>query len=460
MPQVFEVYVGGYWGDEGKGKLVGEAAARAAQFGGRVIIVRFQGGSNAGHTQYVHRGDEILKMVTHSASSGLTGGYDIGIAAQSAFNPTQFLAELHEGIARFGYKGRVMISERTGVLLDYHMKLDAWLESIGEKKIGTTKSGMGPFYMDKANRRTEITMAQYVSDDFPKRLEEVLKLKDLELSAAGILKPGYLDELVAQHEQARKELAPFVERLEYRLREYLDNGDHIIVEGGQGSLLDVDMGTKPDITPSHLLADHAFPAIGLPRTRSKVYVVEKAYPTRVGEGIMPTLDKLGFGNHVDTHADEFGATTGRKRRAGYPDWVAAKRSAVLLNSCDGIFITRFDVIQDIPIKVCVAYEYGGKVVAEMPLDLSGVNPVYSDKVYQWHLWDGPKDLSKPMEVDSQLRKIRADIVNAGWHALDKGALEYASDHDKYFGVPIVGISIGPSQGETVLRKGFFAGAGK
>ena len=454
MTQVLEAYVGLQWGDEGKGKIVDERVVYAQSLGDgkKVVVVRYQGGANAGHSVYVRTSSgELRKFVTHSAPSGLTSNADIAIGPHVAFNPLKFVAEVDEARRVFGYSGRILISERVGVLMDYHQKIDAWREGQQDGQgIGSTKQGIGPFYEDNARRTTRITFSEYLSNDFPHKLKRVLELKKRELEEVDALYDNYTEWLVAEHEQARKALHPFAERLEYRLTEYLEEGNHIIIEGAQGTGLDVDMGTIPEQTASHLLAPHAFPTIGLPRSVFTIYGVEKIYPTRVGKGHFPTLACDAFGDYVTENAGEFGATTGRKRRAGYPDWVFVYRAA-RINDCDEIYIMRADNVQDQDLKVCIAYQLpDGTLSTEVPLILEGVQPVYSPRTYRWHLFDGPSNLSKPETVDEQLKSLRKKYVDAGFSSLPGDLQQFVRDHEHFVGIPVAGISIGPSRGETVM----------
>ncbi len=457
MAQVLESYVGLQWGDEGKGKLIDEAVerARAENPGKRTVVVRYQGGANAGHSVYVRNEEgKLVKFVTHVSPSGLTNGADVAIGPQVAFNPIAFAEELESGKKLFGYDGRVLISERTGILMDYHKKIDRWYEeqSGDNAAVGSTKQGIGPFYMDNARRTTRLTVFEWASKRFSEKLRFILEQKKPELEAAGIWYPNYLEELIAQHDQARKTLACKVERLEYRIREYLERGDNILIEGGQGTGLDVDMGTIPDQTSSHLLAPHAFPGLGLPRREFRIIGVEKVYPSRVGKGHMPTLDIGEFGNSIVEEAGEFGATTKRRRRVGYPDWLYVKRSA-MLNDCDSVIITRADNLQNRDVKACIAYQLeDGMQITEVPLILDGVRPVYLKKMFEWNLWDGPRDLSKPEDVDAALRIHRQEYVSKGFDSLPEDLRRYVEEHDSFVGVRTIGVSIGPARGETVWRK--------
>jgi len=452
--QILEGYVCLYWGDSGKGKLVDEAVERAREQndGKKIIVARFQGGPNAGHSMWIRNtAGELVSFVSHAAPSGLANGADIAIGPSVAYDPEKFLRELKEARDLFGYDGRVMISERTGVLLDYHRKIDAWREGLRVKQIGTTKSGIGPFYEDNARRDTRITFADYVSDNFPEKLRLVLDLKQLELSElskAGILTPNYLEELVAIHEPIRRELRPFAERLEYRMQEYLEQGNHIILEGAQGTGLHVDLGTIDDVTSSHLLMPEGLASLGLPRRAFKIVGVEKIYPTRVGNGVMPTLDSEL--EEMGENAGEYGATTRRRRREGWPDFVFARRS-VFLNDCDSIALTRADCLQDRDVKVCIAYLVNDTLTEEVPLYLNEVKPVYAEQTFRWHLWDGPRDVSDPKIVDAELQEKRAGYVREGFKGLPLGLQSFVKVHNVFVGVPINQISIGPARGETVER---------
>jgi adenylosuccinate synthase len=213
-------------------------------------------------------------------------------------------------------------------------------------------------------------------------------------------------------------------------------------------MLDVDYGTNPDTTSSHLTAPAGLASLGLSRRLFEIYLVEKIYPTRVGSGYMPTLDESDFGTQVALNAGEFGATTGRKRRVGYPDLVVVAYSA-MVNDADGIYLTRVDCVQDWPLRVCHAYNFGGEEVTEVPLRLDQARPIYSDKTYNWHLWDGSRNFADPLKRDAQAEEARDYFVRQGFMSLPGPIDEFVRDHDSYVGVPIVGISIGPKRGQTI-----------
>jgi len=451
------IVVGMLWGDEGKAKILDELVQEAKEDNNqKVWVVRFQGGPNAGHTMCVRKDDELVKFVTHAAPSGLTSNSEIAIGPHTAFDTEKFMKELNEARELFNYDAGIHISERVGILFDYHRIIDGLQEAKRKNKVGTTKSGIGPFYMDNANRATRITFADYVGDNFHDKLKEVLKQKNKDLEEAKSLIPefedyslsNYIEKLIAVHNPIREELKEFVCRLEYRLREALENGENIIGEGAQGTMLHVNMGTIPDVSSSHLLAPEGLASLGLPRRAFKIYGIEKIYPTRVGNGFMPTLAEDEFGVETQKNSGEAGATTGRKRRVGYPDWVISKYAA-MLNDLDGIYLTRADCVQDKDLKVCTAYEIDGQEIAEVPLKLEIAKPFYSDKTYRWHLWDGTKDLSDPLKADKELAEKRKSLVEAGRDGLPEGLREFVENHDEYVRVPTIGVSIGPARGETI-----------
>ncbi len=446
MTQILEAIVGLQAGDEGKGKIVDERAVYAQEVNPdkRTVVVRYQGGTNAGHTLNVPYKGSTVKFVTHAAPSGITNGADIALGPNVAFNPEIFLSEVEEARRLFEYQGRILISERAGVLLDYHQKLDVFNEKNDIRNVGATGSGISPFYQDNARRVTRITFAEYISEQFPDKLKEALTIKKRELTEAEILTPHYEEELLVRHQPIRRALKKYSERLEYRLRkDYLEKGDNIIIEGAQGTMLDVDMGTIPDTTASHLLAPNAFASLGLPRKAFEIIGIEKVYPTRVGKGILPTLANDEFGRTVQQEAGEVGATTGRKRRVGYPDWVFIKYAA-MLNDCDSIILTRVDNVQDKELKVCVGYSCNGETIKEVPLDLRGVLPIYNNKTYKWHLWHANEKSEKAW---------KANYIQYGFDNFSVDLQYFIADHETYMEqYPIIAVSIGKNRGDTVYRK--------
>ena len=446
---VRKLVTGIIWGDEGKGKIVDDYVCLAQSFedGRDTVVARFQGGENAGHTLYVFINGKWERFVTHAAPSGIIRNTDIAIGPGVAFNPLSLIEEIKKADRLIGgYNGRILISNRVGICFDYHKMIDSARESAG-KGVGSTRSGIAPFYEDVARKTTRVTFQEYLSDKFPDKLRQVLEDKKVELEAIGINHSGMLEMLVEKHKSARQGLRGHGVDLEYRMAEYMKRGAHIIIEGAQGSGLDVDMGDIPNTTSSHLLAPNAFPSLGLKRKDFDIIGVEKIYVTRVGDGDFPTYTTDSFAEIGDLNG-EFGASTGRKRRVGYPDWVMARRNA-WLNDCDGIVLTRADCVQDREMKVCVAYEVDGKVRTEVPVSLTGVKPVYSGTSYKWKLWEGHRNLADPLNEPPELTAIRSDYVKNGFDGLPGATKEFVRDHDRFVGCKTIGISVGARSGETI-----------
>lgn len=446
-PPKRKVIVGLVWGDEGKGKVVDELTYDGLTEDENTLVVRYQGGKNAGHTLIFMLNGKWHKFVTHAAPSGIVRGTDIAIGPRVAFDPIAFVKELNQANELLdGYKGRILVSNRAGICFEYHGLIDAAVESAG-KGVGSTKSGIGPFYEDLARRTTRITFQDYLSERFPDRLKQVLEHKKAEMEAMGISVKGMLERLVETHKEPRNRLKDFGVDLEYRMTEYMKNGANIIIEGAQGSGLDRDMGDIPNTTSSELLAPCAFSSLGLRRQDFEIIGVEKIYPTRVGDGDFPTYATDSFAQVGDLNG-EFGASTGRRRRVGYPDWVMARRNA-WLNECDGIVLTRADGVQDRQMKVCTAYDVNEKVTTEVPVSLTGVKPVYGSNVYQWKLWEGHRNLADPLNEPLELTKARADYVAGGREALPQELRRFVDDHDRFVGCKTIGVSIGPKSGDTI-----------
>lgn len=482
--------VGGAWGDEGKGKIVVEEILEEQRAGKTVYNGRWQGGANAGHSIYIRINGVLHKFVAHASPSGAVCNANLFIGPDVAYDSVKFVKETKEARERFGFNSDILISERTGILFDYHISLDMAQELSRARQVGTTGSGIGTFYMDNSRRTTRLVFADYVSPNFKDRLKSIFHEKRDEFNAASgyllasaakkekgdeknqkiadehrqrgerlcIVKLNtYLDELISQHEPVIEELKHCGCQLEYVLNRALSRGDSIVLEGAQGTMLDVNAGTLPDVTSSHLLAQNGITSVGLPRRAFKIYVVEKVYPTRVGNGVMPTLAGDDFGVETQKNGGEQGATTGRLRRVGYPDWVVSAYAA-MMNDADGFILTRVDLVQDKELKHCVAYKRpSGEISNEMPLDLSSVKPVYSERTHKWHLWDGPTDLSDPLKVDEILRPLRERYVKGDWRNLPRGFRDYCLKHNEHVflstgrAVPIVAASISPVVGERVVN---------
>jgi adenylosuccinate synthase len=363
------VVVGAQWGDEGKGKIVDVLAERAD------LVVRYQGGANAGHT--VHTGTE--EFVLHQIPSGIIQGAVCVVGNGVVLDPETFFTELDALIARgIRVENRVFVSDRAHLTLPYHKLLDRARER--RDRIGTTGRGIGPTYEDKFGRR-----GVRVGD-----LRQLARAQ--ELVAARVDASNQMLQLLGASERAdAAEHRALVARLAPRLLplavdagrvvfEALARGESVLLEGAQGALLDVDHGTYPYVTSSNTTAGGAAVGAGIgPTALDAVLGVVKAYTTRVGNGPLPTEAPPAVAERIRQLGDEFGATTGRPRRCGWFDAVVV-RYAVRVNGLTGLAVTKLDVLDSFAeIPVCVGYRQGGDELDSMPADVEGferIEPIY------------------------------------------------------------------------------------
>jgi adenylosuccinate synthase len=370
------VVVGLQWGDEGKGKIVDYLSRK------HDVIVRCQGGSNAGHTVVI----EGQKYALHLVPSGiLTPGKINVIASGVVLDPVMLVKEIEELKARGVEVGdNLLISDRAHVVFDYHKALDKAQEagrSAGDK-IGTTGRGIGPAYSDKYSR-SGFRMGDLLADGFidsalRRRIEDANRLLKVYFNAEEVSVEGTLKQV---HEAAAT-LKPNVTDTAAALRKYLADGRKVLFEGAQGALLDIDYGTYPYVTSSNTTSAGIPTGTGLPpQVVKKVLGVLKAYTTRVGTGPLPTELTDATGEKLREAGGEYGATTGRPRRCGWFDLVAAKQG-VDINGCTSIALTKVDVLDGFDtIRICTAYELDGKRIGSMPSSaaaLERVKPVYEE----------------------------------------------------------------------------------
>ena len=367
------ILVGAQWGDEGKGKIIDVLTDRVD------VVVRTQGGNNAGHTVYL--GDQ--KYVLHLVPSGiLRPGKKCVIGNGVVVDPVSLVAEI-AGLRKLGVKvdGNLFLSETAHLVFPYHRELDAQRERLkGKYKIGTTKRGIGPAYGDKA-ARTGLRVIDLIN---PPRFEALLKRRLKEnnevLKAFGA-KPLSLKKVLAEYRAAGDFLKPFVANTTRLLHEATQRGDDILFEGAQGTFLDLDHGTYPFVTSSNTTAGGACTGSGVPPNRmDRVVGVMKAYTTRVGEGPLPT-ENAEIADMLHALGREFGATTGRPRRCGWFDSVATHEAAII-NGIDDLAITNIDGLDTLEvIQVCVAYRVGKTRFDYVPNDidlLTRCEPVYAE----------------------------------------------------------------------------------
>jgi adenylosuccinate synthase len=429
MPNV--VVVGAQWGDEGKGKVV-DLLTEHAQ-----VVVRFQGGNNAGHTLVV--GGQ--KTVLHLIPSGiLHPGKTCVIGNGCVLDPTVLMKEI-DGLKARGFlqdNAQLLISEHAHVIFPWHKHLDALREKArGGSAIGTTGRGIGPSYEDKVARRgirvrdlldTE-RLRRRVKERLPSALEEMAHLARQARAEEPLLDA---EAIVSEYTVLGSRLAPFVGDASLFLAEHIRKGTRIMLEGAQGTLLDVDHGTYPYVTSSNTVAGNAAVGSGIgPTAIDKVLGITKAYTTRVGGGPFPTELNDPIGERLRKVGDEFGATTGRPRRCGWFDSVVLRYSA-RVNGLWGLALTKMDVLSGLEtVKLCTAYELDGKRLTELPgelEDFSRVTPVY-EELPGW---------------EQRLAGCRT------LEDLPPAALKYVRRIEESTGVPVVCISVGAERGETIL----------
>ena len=367
------VLVGAQWGDEGKGKIIDVLTEEAD------VVIRYQGGNNAGHTVFI----KGTKYVLHLIPSGiLRPGTMCMIGNGVVVDPVSLIKEI-EGLRKQGVKidGNFFLSETAHLVFPYHALIDEWREHHkGKHKIGTTKRGIGPAYGDKVER-TGIRVGDLLNAKlFEFKLRNKITLNNEILKAWGA-KPLSFKKVFDEYSAASEKLRPFIVASVPLLHQWIKAGKNILFEGAQGTFLDIDYGTYPYVTSSNTTAGGACTGTGLPPHRvDRVVGVMKAYTTRVGEGPFPTENAV-IADMLHAMGREFGATTGRARRCGWFDSVATRFSQ-MVNGIDDIAVTNLDGLDTVAkIKICVAYRDGRKELECMPNDieqLRRITPVYKE----------------------------------------------------------------------------------
>ncbi len=410
------VVVGTQWGDEGKGRVI-DLLARKVH-----AVVRYQGGSNAGHTVIV----DGEKFVFHHIPSGILYPEKISIIANGVvIDPEKLLEEISDLEKRGVSTKNLCISAKAHVVMPYHKEVEVWEEKQrGKLKIGTTKRGIGPAYSDKVARRG-IRMESLLNKDLLKeRLSFNLKvykhLYGLEYSE---------EELLDRFLEYGDKLKKYITNTSLLIHNLMKEGKDILFEGAQGTLLDIDHGTYPYVTSSNCTAGGVCTGAGIgPRDISKVIGVAKAYTTRVGAGPFPTEVKGKIGRLLQERGNEYGATTGRPRRCGWFDGVAL-RYAARVNSLDELIITKLDILDPLDkVKICVAYRFRGKVIYDFPDEFTlweECEPIY-EEMNGW------------MESTSKV---------TCYEDLPQAAKDYLKKIEEIGGVPIRLLSVGPQREE-------------
>jgi adenylosuccinate synthase len=418
------VVVGTQWGDEGKGKVVDWMTDHAQ------AVVRFQGGHNAGHTLVIKGVKTALQLIP---SGIMREGVACYIGNGVVVDPFHLIAEI-ERLEAIGVdvRSRLFLSESCPLILPFHVEVDkareALRESSGAGKIGTTGKGIGPAYEDKVARRALRVQDLKHPERFATKLRELLAVHNFALS--GYLKSQELafEPIFEQAMKAAEVLRPMMADVGYIVHRAYQQGAHVLFEGAQGTLLDIDHGTYPFVTSSNCVAGTAASGAGVgPDTLDYVLGITKAYTTRVGSGPFPTelpMSEPGtVGHHLSTVGQERGTVTGRARRCGWLDAAALKRS-IIINGVSGLCLTKLDVLDGLPeIKVCVGYTLRGQRVDILPLDgddIQECEPIYesfegwSESTAGLTRWDDlPVNARRYLERVQALVEAPIDMVSTG-----------------------------------------------
>ena len=424
MPNV--TVVGAQWGDEGKGKIVDWLSARAD------VVVRFQGGHNAGHTLVV--GNNVYKLSL--LPSGIVRGTLSVIGNGVVFDPWHFRDE----VARIAGMGvaitpdNLAVSESAPLILPLHRDLDALREdAMGAGKIGTTRRGIGPAYEDKVGRRALRVIDLAHLDHIGPQLERLLAHHNALRAGFGVA-PVDADELKAQLADVAPSVLPFIQPVWKRLRDARWRRDRILFEGAQGVLLDVDHGTWPFVTSSNVVAGQAAAGSGMgPDATGYVLGIVKAYTTRVGSGPFPTELTCEIGQLLGERGHEFGTVTGRKRRCGWFDAVLV-RQAIAVGGITGMALTKLDVLDGLEtIMICTGYRLDGRMLDHLPAhpsEQARVEPVYEE----FEGWS---------ESTAGARS---------WAQLPAQAIKYIRRIEELTECPVALVSTSPEREDTILVK--------
>lgn len=367
--------IGTQWGDEGKGKII-DLLSEDADF-----IARYQGGNNAGHTVVIGNDQFILHLIP---SGILHKGKKCIIGSGVVVDPEALISEI-EDLKKKGIQidNNLYISKRANLIMPYHRVIDQASEKWkGQHKIGTTGKGIGQAYSDQM-ARAGIRMIDLMNKEiFEERLQLNLNEKNIILKEIYGVDPFDFNEIFDEYQRFSLVLKKYIADVEVMLREAIIQGKSILLEGAQGSMLDVNHGTYPYVTSSHPISGGACAGLGIPPSKiEKVLGVVKAYTTRVGEGPFPTELRDKSGTLLREKGGEYGATTGRPRRCGWFDAVVVKH-AVWINGCDTLALTKLDILDEFKkIYICVGYKYKGKVYHEMPCEidiLANCEPLYKE----------------------------------------------------------------------------------
>lgn len=420
-----EIVLGAQWGDEGKGKIVDLLSENVD------IVTRYQGGANAGHT--IIYNDK--QLVLHLIPSGIFNEKVVCVIGNGVvFDPEAFFKEIQLlKNLNIDYKNRILISHNAHLIMPYHKILDQIKERSNDK-IGTTGMGIGPAYVDKANRIGIKAIDLLDSSRLKEKIIKNVKLYN-ELFAK-VYKSEILDEneIISQYSSYCGELDEFITDTSLYLNKAIKEGKKILAEGAQGTLLDLDHGTYPFVTSSNPTSGGACTGLGIPPTAIRTILgVSKAYCTRVGNGPFPTELNNEVGDKIRRIGAEYGATTGRPRRCGWFDAFALKYS-IMINGIQKLAVTKLDVLSELDeILICRSYEYGGKTLKTFPTDyasLNAITPIY-EKFEGWRT-----NISEIKKFEDLPDKV----------------VDYLSAIEKFTETKISIISVGSKREQTILME--------
>lgn len=424
------VIVGTQWGDEGKGKIVD----LLSEFSD--IVVRFQGGNNAGHTIVVN-GEQFI---SHLVPSGILQKKTCLLGNGMVVDPEVLVQEL-DNLKERGIdvsSDTLKISEKAHVIMPYHKQIDRAREKKkGDKKIGTTGRGIGPCYEDKVCRRGIRFVDLIDFEGVTGKIKNILEEKNFYLKHYLSSEPVDLESIIAPYKKYAERLAPHVVNISIVMSQAIKANKQILFEGAQGTHLDIDHGTYPYVTSSNTISGNACCGSGIgPKEITGVVGIVKAYTTRVGEGPFPTELFDEIGDAMQVRGAEFGATTGRKRRCGWLDSVLL-RNSVRLNGLTGLAITKLDVLEELEtLNICTAYEYNGEIIHDFPASikiLRACKPV-------WETLPGwSENISGVRKIDD----------------LPQNAKNYLKRIEELTETRIHIVSVGPGRNETILVKNPF-----
>ncbi len=419
------VIVGTQWGDEGKGKIVDLLSEYAD------LVIRFQGGNNAGHTMVVG-GEQII---SHLVPSGILQEKICVIGNGLVVDPNVLLNEIDYLTGKGVDCGpdKLIISERAQVIMPYHMRIDLGREKMkGDKKIGTTGRGIGPAYEDKITRRG-IRMIDLIDPEtFKEKLGVILPEKNHYIENFLGEQPVCMDDILKQYAQIARRLTPYIGNVSVVLNKAVQDRKQLLFEGAQGTHLDIDHGTYPFVTSSNTVSGNACCGAGIgPTSINDVLGIVKAYTTRVGAGPFTSELLDDTGEYIQKKGAEFGATTGRRRRCGWLDTLILNNS-VRLNGLTGLAITKLDVLGGLKeIKICTAYQYKGEQIDAFPASLKmleACEPIYETLPG----WD--EDISGLRRFEDLPANVRA----------------YLKRIEELTGTPVQIVSVGPGREQTII----------